>query len=197
MVPLRAWPPLSYGEREGVTRVSLAEIFTVFSQLGLTSFGGGLSGWMHRELVERRHWFSEEEFITSLALAQAMPGLNVVNLAVWLGFRLRGTRGAIAGFCGVTFPPLAVIIPVSIAYGRWGHLALVHRALAGVAAAALALTLNMGLRVATTASRDAVAVGVLVVVFAGVGILRLPMVPMVLAITPLSIGWALLRRRLA
>lgn len=178
-------------------RVSLAEIFRVFSQLGLTSFGGGLSGWMHRELVERRGWIAEEEFITSLALAQAMPGLNVVNLAVWLGFRLRGTRGAIAGFCGVTFPPLAVIIPVSMAYDEWGHLALVHRALAGVVAAAVALTLNMGLRVATTASRDVVAVAILVIVFAGVGVLRLPMVPLVLAITPLSIGWALLRKRAA
>jgi chromate transporter len=180
-----------------MTRVSLSDVFKVFSQLGLTSFGGGLSGWMHRELVERRHWFSEEEFITSLALAQAMPGLNVVNLAVWLGFRLRGTFGAVAGFCGVTFPPLAVIIPVSIAYAQWGHLALVHRTLAGVAAAALALTLNMGLRVATTASRDAVAVAILAAVFAGVGVLRLPMVPLVLAIAPLSIGWALLRARAA
>ena len=178
-----------------MTRVSLADVFNVFTQIGLTSFGGGMSGWMHRELVERRQWFSEDEFITSLALAQAMPGLNVVNLAVWLGFRLRGTRGAIAGFCGVTFPPLAVIIPVSMAYAEWGHLAFVHVALAGVVAAALALTLNMGLRVATTAARDVVAIAVLVIVFAGVGILRLPMVPLVLAIAPLSIGWALLRMR--
>lgn len=176
-------------------RVSLANIFIVFSQLGLTSFGGGLSGWMHRELVERRGWIAEEEFITSLALAQAMPGLNVTNLAVWLGFRLRGTFGAVAGFCGVTFPPLAVIIPVSMAYAQWGHISLVHRALAGVVAAALALTLNMGLRVAGSASRDVVAIAVMVVIFAGVGVLRLPMVPLVLAITPLSIGWTLIRKR--
>jgi chromate transporter len=175
-------------------RVSLLDIFTVFAKLALTSFGGGLSGWMHRELVQKRRWFGEQDFITSLAIAQAMPGVNVVNLAVWLGFRLRGTLGAGTAFCGIVLPSVAVVIPVSIAYAQWGRLSAVHAALAGIAAAALALTLNIGLRVSISASRDAVAIAILIVVFVGVGILRLPMVPLVAVMAPLSIGWALMRR---
>ncbi len=101
-------------------RVSLAEIFLVFSKISLTSFGGGLSGWMYREFVEARSWFSESEFLSSLAICQAMPGVNVVNLAVWLGFRLRGTLGAIVGFCAMIVPALIVIIPIAIAYSYWG-----------------------------------------------------------------------------
>jgi len=175
--------------------VSIAEIFSAFSRVSLTSFGGGLSGWMYRDFVERRGWFSDAEFLSSLAICQAMPGVNVVNLSVWLGFRLRGTLGAIAGFCGMVFPSLAVIIPLALAYQVWGGFAIVHHALAGVAAAALALTLNMSSRVTIAASRDAVAIAIVILVFVGVGIMRWPMFQFVLAVAPLSIVWAFWRLR--
>ena len=174
-------------------RIAIAEIFAVFTKVSLTSFGGGLSGWMYREFVEVRGWFSESEFLTSLAIAQAMPGLNVVNLAIWLGFRLRGTLGAIAAFCAMVFPPLAVIIAISIAYDRWGHYLIVHRALAGVAAAALAVTLNMGSRVTIAASRDLVAGAIVAIIFFSVGVMRWPMVEIVVAVAPLSVAWAFFR----
>ncbi len=74
-----------------------AQLFVVFARIGLTSFGGGLSGWLLREFVQRRGWLGEEEFLSGLALAQAFPGVNVVNLAIWIGYRLRGTPGALAG----------------------------------------------------------------------------------------------------
>jgi len=61
---------------------SSAALFWVFTRIGLTSFGGGLSGWMLREFVQRRAWLQEDEFLSGLALAQAFPGVNVVNLAI-------------------------------------------------------------------------------------------------------------------
>ena len=178
-------------------RVSLAEIFLVFSKISLTSFGGGLSGWMYREFVEVRSWFSESEFLSSLAICQAMPGVNVVNLAVWLGFRLRGTLGAIVGFCAMIVPALIVIIPISIAYGYWGKYPAVHHALAGIAAAALALTLNMVSRVTVSAVRDAVTLAIVAIVFVGIGLLRWSMFELVIVIAPLSIAWAFYRARTA
>lgn len=176
-------------------RVSIVGLFRVLTQIGLTSFGGGLSGWMYRELVERRGWFSEEDFLSSLAIAQAMPGINVINLSMWIGFRLRGSLGAFVGFCAMVFPPIAVILPLSLAYQVLGRYPLVHHLLAGVAAAALALTLNMGQRVTTAASRDAVSILVVAATFAGVGLLRLPMLETVLAITPVSLLWSFHRER--
>ena len=180
-----------------VPDVSIAEFFQVMTRIGLTSFGGGLSGWMHRELVEKRAWFTEEEFLSSLAIAQAMPGINVINLAMWLGFRLLGTRGALAGFCAIVFPPLALILIVSFAYESLEPYAIVHRILAGVAAAALALTLNMGSRVTAAASRDFVAILIVVVTFVCVGLLRLPLVQTVLVIAPFSLAWSFHRERSA
>lgn len=177
-------------------RVSLAEVFLVFSKISLTSFGGGLSGWMYREFVEVRSWFSESEFLSSLAICQAMPGVNVVNLAVWFGFRLRGTLGAVVGFCAMIFPAFVVIIPMSIAYGYWGRYPVVHHALAGVAATAIALTLNMASRVAAGAARnDVVAVVIMAIIFVGVGLLRWSMFDLVIVIAPLSIAWAFYQQR--
>ena len=176
-------------------RVSILQIFGIFTKIGLTSFGGGVSGWMYREFVERRALFTDDEFVSSLAIAQAMPGINVINLGIWLGFRLRGTLGAIAGFCGIAFPPIAVIIPIALAYQVWGRYAVIHHALAGIAAAALAITLNMGVRVTTAASRDAVAIVIVAAVFAGVGIMQISMVPVVLVAAPLSVAWAFWRER--
>lgn len=165
--------------------------------VALTSFGGGLSGWMYRQFVEKLRWFTEEEFLSSLAIAQAMPGINVINLAMWLGFRLRGTLGAMVGFCAMVFPPLALIIVLSMVYQVIGKYTVVHHVLAGVAAAALALTLNMGSRVTIAASRDAVTILVVAATFVAIGILRWPMVDTVLAITPVSLAWAFYRERAA
>jgi chromate transporter len=92
----------------------LATLFGAFLHLGLTSFGGGLSGWMHREFVGRREWMSEADFLTGLALAQAMPGVNVVNLAIWIGFALRGSIGALLAVTGVLAAPIVVIILIGV-----------------------------------------------------------------------------------
>ncbi|MGP1614013.1 MAG: chromate transporter, partial [Pollutimonas bauzanensis] len=64
---------------------SLLTMFLAFSRIGITSFGGGLSGWLMREFVRQRRWISEEEFLSGLALSQAFPGINVVNLSIWIG----------------------------------------------------------------------------------------------------------------
>ena len=60
-------------------RISSPQLFLIFSRIGLTSFGGGLSGWLLREFVQSRKWLTEEEFFSGLAISQAMPGINVTN----------------------------------------------------------------------------------------------------------------------
>src|SRR6185312_16148381 len=81
-------------------RVSLIDVAGVFLRLGITSFGGGTAGWVHRELVDRRRWLTEETFLTGLTVAQILPGANPVNLALYFGFELRGSAGAAAAALG-------------------------------------------------------------------------------------------------
>jgi chromate transporter len=169
---------------------NLRTLFLAFAKLGLTSFGGGLSGWMMQECVRRRRWVTEEEFLTGLALAQALPGVNVVNLPIWIGYRLAGGMGALVSALGVIVPPMLVVVVFAISYGWLQRYAATGIALQGAAAAAIGLSLSMGLR---TARRQIVRIRsalVLLAVFAGVGLLQLPMIEVVGVMAPLSIGIA-------
>jgi chromate transporter len=172
---------------------SLAALFLAFLNIGLTSFGGGLSGWIHREFVGRRRWMSEGEFLSGLALAQAMPGVNVVNLSLWIGFALRGSAGALLSVTGVLAAPILVIILIGAIYGRYGGLSSVHAVLAGVTAAAVGLTLTLGWRAARRAARDLSSLLLMLATFGMVGVLRWPMLPVVAVLVPVSLGLAFRR----
>ncbi|WP_198952820.1 MULTISPECIES: chromate transporter [unclassified Achromobacter] len=175
---------------------TLAQIFTAFSKISLTSFGGGLSGWMLREFVQRRRWLSEDQFLSGLSLAQAFPGVNVVNLAIWIGYQLRGSRGALVGALGMVVPAMLVAIMVAAAFGEIAHAPLAHRVLAGVAAAAVGLSLQMGIRAAYRAAYGAAPIVIMVITFGGIFLAQLPLLWVVGAMAPLSIllAWLRLRR---
>ncbi|MBV8824506.1 MAG: chromate transporter [Hyphomicrobiales bacterium] len=126
-------------------RVTLLELFLLFSQLGLSSFGGAVSAWVHRAFVERRELIGEAEFAAALGLARIIPGANVVNLAVMLGHRLRGAAGAIAAGLGLILGPTLVAIALMIAYRRWGGSPGSRALLEGAAAASVGLLIAMGL----------------------------------------------------
>jgi chromate transporter len=91
----------------------LAELYWAFTLLALQGFGGVLAV-VQRELVERRRWLTLEEFIEDWAVAQILPGPNVVNMSVMLGDRYFGWRGAVAGFAGMLSVPLAVVLAIAV-----------------------------------------------------------------------------------
>jgi len=196
-------------------QVGLVELFLLFSQLGLSSFGGGVSAWMHRAFVERRGWLGEGEFAAALALARIMPGVNVLNLAVLIGQRLRGASGAAAAALGLLVGPSLAAIGLTVAYDALAGSAVLHAAIEGAAAAAAGLLIAMGLSSATHGAgarrqgdrSDAAAVGrprfvprwqdlggiaVLLTVFVLIGLMRLPTVAIVLCVAPVSIALAYL-----
>ena len=164
----------------------LLEILRVFAALGMASFGGGLAGWMHREVVLRRRWLSEEGFLAGVALGQVLPGPNSVNLALYIGQQLRGMPGAAMAFLGILGPPFVFILGLALLYG-WGvGLAGFGVVLGGVAAAGLANSLSTGLRTARH-MRGAWPWAMAGVTFVAVGLLRWPMIPVVLVLIPASI----------
>jgi chromate transporter len=173
----------------------LGQIFLAFAKIGLTSFGGGLSGWMLREFVQNRRWIGETDFLNGLALAQAFPGVNVVNLSLWIGFRLRGGPGALAGVLGMVIPAMLVAIAAAAAFAEVAQVRSVHLALAGAAAAAVGLSLQMGVRAARRAARSAVPVAIIVATFVAIGVLHLPLLPVMAVLAPLSIAYAAWRPR--
>ncbi len=168
---------------------TLAQFGAVMTRIGLTSFGGGMSGWMLRVIVQQKGWIAEAEFLSGLGLCQVLPGINVVNLAIWLGYRFHGGRGALVGALAIVVPPGLLILVTVTLLSRVAHDPWVAAGLAGVAAAAIGLGASMGLR----AARRCLALvpfAIMAATFVGVGVLRLPLLWVLLPLAPLSVVYA-------
>ncbi len=124
---------------------SLAELFWSFTTLALQGFGGVLAI-VQRELVERRRWMTQEEFVEEWAVAQIMPGPNVVNLALMLGSRWFGLRGALVALAGMLAAPLAVVLVLAVLYARHAADPQLAAALRGMGAVAAGLITATGLK---------------------------------------------------
>lgn len=170
-------------------RASLGAILAVFAALGMASFGGGLPGWMHREVVRKRRWMTEENFLAGVALGQVLPGANSVNLALYIGQQLRGWPGAALAALGILGPPFLVILGLALLHARFGEVPGMAVVLGGVAAAGLANSLTVGLRAARR-MQGLWPWAVAAVTFVAVGVLRLPMIPVVLVVIPASVALA-------
>ena len=92
------------------------ELFLTFFKVGAFTIGGGYAmiPLMKREVVERRGWMTEAEFLDSVSLSQAMPGVFAVNMATQVGYRLRGVGGSAVSIAGNVLVPIAVILLVAV-----------------------------------------------------------------------------------
>ena len=175
--------------------VGLPRLLATFVRLGTVTFGGGLQSWIHREVVDRLGWVDDATFLSGLTVARVVPGPNGVNVALCIGLKLRGAAGAAVAVLGMIIPAFCVILCLGYLYRSFGHLPAVRFVLTGLAAAGVGATLTMGIKVGRRLPRDWGSSASAVAVFALVGLLRLPMIPVVLAAIPVSIGLALLAER--
>jgi chromate transporter len=134
---------------------SLTELFVAFTLLALQGFGGVLAV-IQREVVERRRWLSNEEFVEDWAVAQTMPGPNVVNLSMMLGARWFGLRGAMTALAGMIAVPLVVVLALAVLHTRFAADSRVAGALRGMAAVSAGLIAAVGLRMGATLARNPV-----------------------------------------
>ena len=176
-------------------RPSALTLFLIFSRIGLTSFGGGLSGWLMREFVQDRHWLTEEEFLNGLSISQALPGVNVKNMAIWIGYHLAGRAGAVAGFTGIILPPAVFIVLLGALFSALAGHPLTHVGLAGAAAAAIGLSLSMAITAVRRVRRTLVPLAMMACVFVAVAVLRWPLLWVVLGLGSASVAWEFLRLR--
>jgi len=121
--------------------VTIAQIFLEFLLIGATSFGGGVVAYLRSGLVGKRGWLDDRSFVELLSISQSLPGLNATNMAMLVGDRLRGTRGALAAIVGICLPGGLLMLVVGRLYQEHGDHPLATAALKGVAAAAVGLIL--------------------------------------------------------
>ena len=175
--------------------IGLGRLFAAFLRLGCTSFGGGTAGWLHRDIVLQRHWIDETAFLQMLTVGQALPGSNGTKLTVLIGQHLRGTAGAAVALFGLLAGPFLIVLGIAGVYaGLTGNKTL-HDMLDGVAAAVVGLTFATGLRSIAHGAPGPAASAIAAATVLSVGVLRWPMIPVVLCLGPLSIGLAWLQAR--
>ena len=176
---------------------SPGELFLVFTRLALQGFGGVLPI-AQRELVERERWLTREQFLELLAVAQVLPGPNVVNLALMFGDRAFGWRGGLAALGGVIVAPWCVVMVLTVAYAHYAQHPVVAGALRGMGAVAAGLILSTGLKLLPALRRNVLgapaAFALAALMFVSIALLRVPLVWMLAGLG--GLGCAAAWRRL-
>jgi chromate transporter len=127
---------------------SLSDLFFTFNRMALQGFGGVLAI-AQRELVERKQWMTREQFVETLSVCQVLPGPNVVNLALMVGDRHFGLRGAFVALAGMLAVPLVIVMTMAALYAQFATHPMVAGALRGMGAVAAGLVLSTGLKLAS------------------------------------------------
>lgn len=124
---------------------SKTDVFLTFTLLALQGFGGVLAV-VQRELVDKKRWLTREQFVEEWAVAQTLPGPNVVNLALMIGGRYFGWRGALAGVAGMLAAPTVVVLLLVWAIGSVADTPAAQGALRGMGAVSAGLIAAVGLK---------------------------------------------------
>ncbi len=173
------------------------DLFLAFNRLALQGFGGVLAV-AQRELVERLGWLSKQDFIEMLAVAQVMPGPNIVNISLMIGDRFFGLRGAFAALAGMFVAPCLIVLGLTALAGQWLHTPWVQGALRGMGAVSAGLILATGVKLLGTLKTHPLgrpaALAFAALAFGAIALLRWPLVWIVLGLG--GLGMALVYRRL-
>ena len=170
---------------------TLGLLFILFAKIGATSFGGGISGWMYRDFVDRYHFLTEDEFMSALTISQILPGPNVANLALHIGQKLRGGLGGLVSVLALLVPPMILAVLLSIVLLDLGSIAWIHDFLEGLAASAMGLTASVGIRGLKRSYRIGVwPLALSISVFIGLFLLKLPLVPVILGLALVGLVFA-------
>lgn len=171
-------------------RPGLWELALTFNHIALASFGGGLSAWAREILVVRKQWMTEMEFLSAVTMCRILPGANQVNLAIFTGAKFGGPMGAVAAVTGLTAVPATLALGLAWGYFQFHEVPELQSALRGATAAAIALTLSMAIKTGRKALTGMMPVLLFSLIFAGNGILRLPLLACLAVLAPVGVLWA-------
>jgi chromate transporter len=168
---------------------SRLRLYVGFFKVGACAFGG-VGPWARRVIVEEERWLDEREYAELLGLAQVLPGPNVGNVSVFIGDRFYGLTGSILALSGLMSGPLVTLLLLAALYDWLGAVPAVDGAVGGVAAAAAGLFLGTALKMAERLRLTLPALTILACAFVAIGLLRLPLMWVMLVLTPISIALA-------
>ncbi len=117
------------------------QLFITFFRIGSFTFGGGYAmiPLIEKEVVDKRKWIAEREFVDMLAMAQSAPGVMAINTAVFVGYKLKGVKGSIVTALGAALPSFVVIVLIAMFFVDFRHNPTVDKIFKGIRPAVVAL----------------------------------------------------------
>ena len=163
--------------------ITYATLTRAFLRIGLLSFGGPAAqiALMHRELVEDRKWVTEPEYLSALSFCMLLPGPEAMQLATWMGWKLKGTPGGLIAGLLFVLPGAAVVLALSMIYVAFGQIPLIAALFTGVQAAVVAVVVEALLRVSKRALKSRVHWIIATLAFAALYIFALPFPVVIIA----------------
>ena len=148
--------------------MSLLQLFFIYIKIGAQSFGGGYTmlPLIENEFVKKRQVIEEDELYRLFALSQSLPGLIAVNLAIFLGHRLRGVGGALVAAGGVILPSIVIITLIAAFFRRFADIPAVQHVFHGLNIAVLVIIAQALWKMAKTGLTDVVTMLIFAVVTA-------------------------------
>jgi chromate transporter len=172
---------------------SISDLFWSFTWLALQGFGGVLAV-VQRELVEKKRWMTREQFVEDWAVAQIMPGPNVVNLSMMIGGRYFGLKGAVVALAGMLTAPLLIVLLLAAAFSGVADTPVAHGALRGMGAVAAGLITATGLKLMGALGKNALGLAgcaaLAALTFVAIALLRWPLVWVLLGVGGVACVWA-------
>jgi chromate transporter len=179
--------------------LSKTELFFTFNSIALQGFGGVLTI-IQREMVDKRRWMTQQEFVEDWAVAQVLPGGNVINLCIILGNRYFGWRGALVALAGLMAAPMVIVLVLGTLYTQYAHVPAISGAVRGMGAAAAGLigaaAIKMLYGLKNNILKAPVCIALIALTMVAVGFMRWPLISTVLGlgIPAFAYAWWLLRR---
>ena len=117
------------------------QIFSCFAKIGAFTVGGGYAmiPIIQKEVVEKKGWIDEDDFLDVLAISQSAPGILAVNISIFLGYRLKGVKGSIVATLGSTLPSFLIILAIAMFFAGYQHEPAVIKIFKGIRPAVVAL----------------------------------------------------------
>ena len=162
---------------------TLLELYTAFFRTGIFTFGGGLAmmPMLQKELIEKKHWLTEEDLIDYYAIGQSTPGIIAVNVATFVGFRQAGVLGAIVATLGIISPSIIIITILAGTINSISEYPRVQAALKGINIAVAALLTSVIINFAKKTIKNVWNVLFMLVAFSLIFFLKVPSFIIILA----------------
>jgi chromate transporter len=189
--PVADGKPVDPAAQEGeLPKVPAWQLAVTFNEIALSSFGGGLSAWSREMVVSRRGWMTDAEFLSAMTICRILPGANQVNVAVFVGTKLAGARGAAGALIGLITLPTLLLVGIAAVYAIFQKSPVLHHVLGGFAAAAIAMTLSMVWRTGRSTLTSVMPILLFAATFLLNGVLRWPLWWTLAITAPIGIAWA-------